>query len=194
MTKRATKKARAAARNATRAAKNAAATGREVRIQPAKERQDTKPRVTMTGLTWLFTRKPARITRQQYDAGLWFGEVCAEYLRASLPEHAGEGSGCTTASLGPAQWKFDAVRDKLFVTGMIVERLPEMGPGIIRVLEAVCFEGRTIRDLANGSDWEAVRLEERLKAGLAMAHFARHVPPAKRRSATPFPQSDGRRP
>jgi hypothetical protein len=179
---KAQRKARARRRNAHRATKYAEKTGKVVNINPVKgEREEPRPVRRKDGLAWLaeaFKKSDGRrgLSPEQCLTGEWFGDVCMEALCAALPGtgfgDGGRGSG--KASPGPADWRLQAVAEKRHADMSVLRALPaDDGMRLLALLEAVCHEGRTIRDLAAGADYETIRLEERLKMGLAILRVGR---------------------
>lgn len=121
------------------------------------------------GLKWLASK--GRITERQFRVGMAFREVCARFANAIEPGRSEEGGGAARSkpSTGPADWRLLAVRTHGEAERAITAVLPPAeGDEVLRLCKAVCYEGETIRDLADGNDWQAVRLEERLKLGLAL--------------------------
>lgn len=121
------------------------------------------------GLRWLQSK--GRITERQFRVGMSFREVCARFAYAIEPGRSEEGGGAarSKASTGPADWRLLAVRTYRQAESSIIGVLPPAeGADVLGLCKAVCHEGQTVRDLAGGDDWQAARLEERLKLGLAL--------------------------
>ncbi len=122
------------------------------------------------GLRWL--RDKGRLSEAQFRIGMAFREVCSRFSLAEMPGRAEEGGGGasrSTPSAGLADWRLLAVRTYRRAEGAIIGVLPPTeGADVLGLCKAVCHEGRTVRDLAGGDDWKSVRMEERLKLGLAL--------------------------
>jgi len=121
------------------------------------------------GLKWLASK--GRLTDRQLRIGMAFRDVCSRFAQAIEPGRSEEGGGAARSkpSTGPADWRLLAVRAHGEAERAITAVLPPPeGEEVLRLCRAVCYQGETIRDLADGNDWQAVRLEERLKLGLAL--------------------------
>lgn len=125
-----------------------------------------------SGLEWLFDKK--RIDRVQYAAGQRLGQILADVAKAAIPGRGDEtGMGSTTGqgkpSGGPADWKIEAVAAEAKARDAVFRALGQVeGAKMWRLLTDVCLEGKTVRAIACGDDWETLRCEERLKIGLAV--------------------------
>lgn len=176
MTKRDEKKRRAMARSAARHAERMKAAGLPVVVKVAKEKPP-KPVRRVSGLDWLMTRKPPRITRSQYEAGRVYGEICSEARRAEMPGKSGNGGGGRT-DYGPTELTLAAIRRKRDLDNNLRAMLGEDADDMLRLLELVCHEGWTLREIAQGSTPEATKLEARLLIGLSLlrssaSHYGR---------------------
>lgn len=166
-------KARATARNKARAASR----GVVVEVKVAKEPCD-KPRIKRDGLKWMIGQKPPRLSAHQYATAVWFGGIVEEHRRAALPGSA-EPTGAVVALgsvPGPlSQWRLHASREYELARGFIVDKLPPgAGAAYLEACEEICANRITPRELAHGNDWEAVRIEEKLKAGLSLLQYGRN--------------------
>lgn len=141
-----------------------ATTGEAVTVEPPK------PIRRILGLDWL--KNKGRITEEQYQVGKRLGEVCAEKLRAEMPAKSDTG-GAGFGPVTPSQQALAAVAEygkaKLAITGPF--RHHQDGEDMWTLMVAVCHEGHTVRDLANGDRHAALALEERLKVGLAFLRY-----------------------
>ena len=128
-----------------------------------------------TGLDWL--RDKGRIDRIRFETGQRLGRIMAEAAKAAEPGRGDEtGVRATTgqgkASAGPSDWKLEAMHAHAKARNAVTSRLsPDDGAALWKLLSDICHAGYTVRDLARNDDWEACRIEERLKMGLAMVRF-----------------------
>jgi hypothetical protein len=116
-----------------------------------KEPEAKAPIRRMDGLEWLYTRKPPRLTFEQFSIGRRYGEVCAESARVALRAGPGFEAAGLAPDYGPRDHlhAFDAIRAKIAVDRILTETFsPSVGKALIELLEFVCHQGCSIRELA----------------------------------------------
>lgn len=125
-------------------------------------------------------REKGRITRGQYETGLWFGELCADVEVSGISGREETGAPSLAAckpSAGPADWKLDAVAQLRGAHEMIKRVLPPTEAAeLLQLLRAVCFDGVTPRAFAGGDERAGIRAEERVAMGLAILRQHRLTP------------------
>lgn len=134
-----------------------------------------------------------RMAPRLLEVGVWYGHVCAEAAQSALScsrEEIGvPGKPVSKPSPGPADWKLEATRQKAWVDNIFrVAFGAAEGTQMVRILEAICYEGQTPRQYADGDEREGIRVEERLLVALEMLAARRShdlTARAKQQSKTP---------
>lgn len=132
-----------------------------------------KGKVRRRGTGLDLARRKGAIDEAAHQTGLWYAGLCADAAKASFPgreEGSLGGSSVRQPSAGPAVWKLAAERAKAIADAVVIDgyRDPVLGRATVRLLEAVCFEGASLRALGQDDPIRTAKLEERLATGLAM--------------------------
>lgn len=148
---------------------------------PVLRTEKAKARRKVSGLTLL--RNKGAISELAYEVGLWFGQVCSDAAEAEMPGREETGIPAARSckpSQGPADWKLKAVEAKKRAEVSILRVLPRSdGEALIRLLVAVCRDGRSVHFIADGDRDETARLEGRVATGLAILRHHRNTPPRR---------------
>ena len=120
---------------------------------------------TRDGFLWLIQK--GRVSASRRDAGLRYGELYSrarsDGIRSCMNDDIRGGD-----SEGPAEAKLRATFALEAANRHILASMGQAGKRLVRLLEAVCGRGETLRELAKGDDREARALEADLLTALDM--------------------------
>lgn len=135
--------------------------------------RSTPLRRSRQGLTWL--RHKERISAEQYRIGneaaaVW--EAAAAAIEPGRAEIGSIRSPQGKSAVGPADWRLDALRRLKEMEVSILSFVQGSdGEAMVRTCRRICHEGCTVAYLAGDDRYEAVRIEEGLKLGLALIRY-----------------------
>lgn len=133
----------------------------------------TPLRRTRQGLDWLFGK--GRITAEQRRIGGEAAAIWEAAASAAEPGRAEVGSLSSPggkSSPGPADWRLTAMRRAKSMEAAIQSFVDgPAGAQMVQTCKAICWRGETVASLSADDRYEAVRIEERLKLGLALIRY-----------------------